>query len=52
VLRDEERVDVVARYILENPVRAGFVKRVLEYPFLGSLVYDVKALLDGLIGRP
>lgn len=49
VLRDEERTHVVARYILENPVRAGLVRSVLDYPFVGSAVCDVKDLLDGLL---
>ena len=51
VLRDDEKMPVAAKYILENPVRAGLVKTVLEYPFLGSQIYDVRALLDGLIVR-
>ena len=51
VLRDDEKVQVVARYILENPVRAGLTRTVLDYPFLGSQVYDVKELLDGLLVR-
>ena len=51
VLRDDEKVQVVARYILENPVRAGLTKTVLDYPFLGSQVYAVKELLDGLLVR-
>jgi REP-associated tyrosine transposase len=48
VLRDEELTHVVARYILENPVRAGLTNSVLDYPFVGSAVCDVKDLLDGL----
>jgi putative transposase len=48
VLRDEEQTAVVARYILENPVRAGIAKTVLDYPYLGSKICDVKSLLDGL----
>jgi REP element-mobilizing transposase RayT len=51
ILRDEEKMHVIARYILENPVRAGLAKTVLEYPFLGSQVYQVKDLLDGLPQR-
>jgi len=52
VLRDEESTVNVARYILENPVRAGLVRQVSEYPFVGSQVCSVKDLLDGLpIGR-
>jgi len=51
VLRDDEKVQVLARYILENPVRAGLAKTVLEYPFLGSQAYDVKELLATLPER-
>ena len=51
VLRDEEKAQVVARYILENPVRAGLAKTVLEYPFSGSEVYDVKELVATLPER-
>jgi putative transposase len=48
VLRDDEDVKVVARYILENPVRAGLAKTVLAYPFVGSQVYDLKELVGTL----
>ena len=48
VLRDEERSLVVARYILANPVRAGLVQRIEDYPFIGSLVYPLKQLLVDL----
>jgi REP element-mobilizing transposase RayT len=34
VLRDDEITMVVAKYILENPIRAGLVKRVQDYPFV------------------
>ena len=51
VLRDDEKVQVVARYILENPVRAGLAKRVLDYSFSGSQVYDVKELVGTLPER-
>jgi hypothetical protein len=51
VLRDDEKVQIVARYIRENPVRAGLAKTVLEYPFLGSQVYDVRELLATLSER-
>ncbi len=51
VLRDEEKTHMVARYILENPVRAGLVQSPLDYPFLGSQVYGVKELLEGLYQR-
>ena len=48
VLRDEELSIVVARYILENPIRAGLVERVEAYPFAGSLEYAIEDLLTGL----
>ncbi len=38
VLRDDESAVTTARYILENPVRAGLAKAVTEYPFSGSQV--------------
>ncbi len=46
VLRDEQKSVVVARYILQNPVRAGLAKRVEDYPYAGSLVWPMPALLD------
>ena len=49
VLRDNEVTARVARYVLENPVRAKLVTNPLDYLFLGSLVYDVKDLLDGVL---
>ena len=49
VLRDEEPSVVVARYILENPLRAGIAQRVEDYPFAGSLVYPLKDLLAGFV---
>ena len=48
VVRDDEVTTVVAKYILENPVRAGLVERVEDYPFAGSLVYTLTELLGGL----
>jgi REP element-mobilizing transposase RayT len=40
-LRSDEDVAVVARYIFENPVRAGLAQTVDEYPFSGSLTMYV-----------
>ncbi|HET6956287.1 MAG TPA: transposase [Vicinamibacterales bacterium] len=48
VLRDEELALVVAKYILENPVRAGLVKRVEDYPFVGSMVYPLNELFAAI----
>ena len=47
-LRDDEATLVMARYILANPVRAGLVSRVEDYPFVGSLVYSLNELLEGV----
>jgi putative transposase len=48
VLRDDELAMVVAKYILENPIRAGLVRRVDDYPFVGSGVYSLADLMDGI----
>jgi len=46
VLRDDEVSRTVAKYIFENPVRAGLVKEPLDYLFSGSLVYNSEQLVD------
>jgi hypothetical protein len=46
VLRNEEAAVSVARYILENPLRARLVERVDEYPFSGSGVYTIEQIVD------
>jgi putative transposase len=48
VLRADEAVLGVARYILENPVRAGLTAHVRDYPYLGSSLYTIEEILDGL----
>jgi putative transposase len=40
-LRRDEDCMVVARYIIGNPVRSGIVERGEDYPFSGSLVYEL-----------
>ena len=40
-LREEESLDEVARYVLNNPVRKGLVEKWRDYEFSGSLVYDL-----------
>jgi putative transposase len=32
-------------YIVENPLRAGLVRRIEDYPFSGSAVYTVKEII-------
>jgi putative transposase len=51
VPRDEELTLVVAKYILENPLRAGLVKRVEDYPFVGSLAYSLAELLEAIASK-
>lgn len=46
VVRDDEITLVVARYIVENPVRAGLVEDARDYPFVGSLVYSLDDLME------
>ena len=46
ILRDDERSIIVARYILENPVRAALVTRFEEYRFSGSTLYTFDQLAD------
>ena len=38
----------VARYIVENPIRAGLAINVRDYPFIGSTTYTIAEILDGL----
>ena len=40
-LRQDEDCRTVADYIIHNPVRSGMVTEWKEYPFCGSLVYDL-----------
>lgn len=48
VLRPEEDPKRFARYIIENPVRAGLVKSPLDYPLSGSSRWTMQELLDSL----
>ena len=52
VLRDDEATLGVARYTLENPVRAGLVSRVEDYPFVGSTMYPLAEILTAVQMRP
>jgi len=48
VLRNDEATLEVARYILNNPVRAGLVRDVREYPFVGSEKYTIEEILEAV----
>ena len=45
ILRDDEATEAAVRYVLGNPIRAGLSRTIGEYPFAGSDVYDLSALL-------
>jgi len=46
ILRKDEDVKEIARYILENPARAGLVRAPADYPYLGSEVWTLAGLFD------
>ena len=46
VLRRDEDVRDIARYILWNPVRAGLVRTPVEYPYIGSDVWSIEELIE------
>jgi len=48
VLRNDEATLDVARYILNNPLRAGLVREAHEYPFLGSDRYTIEQILEAV----
>ena len=47
-LRSTEASSSVARYILENPVRARLVTRIEEYPFSGSSIYTIEQITEAV----
>ncbi len=46
IIRDEQALWPIVRYVLENPIRKGLVRDVREYPFVGSFEYSLDQLLD------
>ena len=47
-LRSDESTLAVARYILENPIRAGLAERVHDYPLLGSSAHSLDEILEAV----
>ena len=45
VVRSEEGLHQIAKYIVGNPVRAGLVESAEDYPFCGSLVWGQDVFL-------
>ena len=51
-LRNDEATLSVARYIVENPLRARLVERVEDYPFVGSSVYTIQQIVEAVQMQP
>jgi hypothetical protein len=49
VLRNDEATLVVARYTLENPLRAGLVTRIEDYRFVGSKTHPLEEILCAVV---
>ncbi len=47
VVRPEEDLSAIARYIIDNPVRAGIVESPLDYPFVGSDMWPIETIVRG-----
>ena len=45
-LRKDHEVRTIVRYVIENPVRAGLVQAVDEYPFIGSQLHSREELIE------
>ena len=48
VLRKDEDLRTVARYLLNNPIRAGLVTKPIDYPYLGSDRWSVAEFIDSM----
>ena len=46
ILRDGDDILTIARYMLNNPIRAGLVRRPADYPHMGSDRWSLQALID------
>jgi putative transposase len=52
VLRETDDGHAVARYIVQNPVRAGLVLSAGDYPFSGSSILSTEELAESTMWRP
>jgi putative transposase len=48
VIRKEEGLINIAKYILDNPVRKGLVKNWQDYPFKGAIGCELRDLLESM----
>jgi REP element-mobilizing transposase RayT len=46
IIRKDEHVDVIARYIIQNPERAGLVGPGERWPFAGGVLIEEAPVLD------
>src|SRR5262245_56204535 len=49
VLRDDDDARALAKYIVNNPVRAGLVEAPDDYPFIGSDVWSLSKLIESVV---
>ena len=52
ILREEDGAQDIARYIVQNPLRARLVQSVLDYPFWGSARWSREDLVESTMWRP
>jgi putative transposase len=52
VLRETDSAYAVARYIVQNPVRAGLARSPIEHPFCGSSTWSKEELVESTMWRP
>ncbi|MBF8301706.1 MAG: transposase, partial [Acidobacteria bacterium] len=52
VLREEEDLRDVAKYVVQNPVRAGLVRSPTDYRFLGSDILPTNDFVESTAWRP
>ena len=49
ILRPGDDAKALARYIVENPIRAGLAQTPTAYPHLGSDVWSLAELIDSVL---
>ena len=49
VLREEDPVAAIVKYIIGNPVRAGITTEIGEYPHAGSSRFEIKELAESVM---
>ena len=51
VLRDDDDTFNVARYVVQNPLRAGLVRSAADYPFMGSSILTKEQLIGSCMWK-